>query len=121
MLFPSRYNGSVMIVEHEVWSLCAHHLLPCKLSIDVRYTPKQSSDGSEVTGVLGLSSLPRIINRIVKAGPVIQEEVTQKIVEAVSPYADMVHCIIRGEHLCLSMRGIRSGMKHITDATFNKD
>jgi len=107
--FEEPYSGPISITNHQAWSLCPHHLLPTLFSIDVTYMPKNGR-------VLGLSKLPRLINKIVREdGPALQERVTWRIVDELKPYAKGVRVIIRGDHLCTKMRGIKSTGSMVTE------
>ena len=98
--FPSDSNEMVIVGPISVWSVCPHHLLPVKLRIWVSYIP----DGE----VLGLSKLARLAELIAKK-PALQEDTTDAIVSALwenlSPGG--AACTIEGEHLCMSMRGVK--------------
>lgn len=106
--FPEDYCGPIALTGHQVWSMCPHHLLPVHFVIDVTYTARDCK-------VLGLSKLPRLINRVVNMGPALQEKMTKDIVEALKPYAIAVHVIVRGEHLCTKMRGVKSTGQMVTE------
>jgi len=99
--FPSQYKGPVQIIDHIAWSLCPHHLLPVRLQVTLQYTPKESR-------VLGLSKLPRLLDKLISKGPILQEELTQDIIEGFKPYSKAIEIQIDGTHLCLVMRGVKS-------------
>lgn len=85
----------------KVWSLCEHHLLPFHATIAIAYIPKDK--------VLGLSKFGRIAHAVAHK-PQVQERVTQEIadrIEEVTGTGD-VAVIADGEHLCMSMRGIKT-------------
>jgi len=110
--FPEAYTGPITITDHVAWSLCPHHLLPTKFLISVTYVPKQGR-------VLGLSKLPRLIDSAVKReGPALQERMTDHIVETLKPYARFVHVIVKGEHLCTKMRGVKTTGNMVTESRY---
>ena len=85
----------------KVWSLCEHHLLPFWAEVTVGYIVRDR--------VIGLSKLGRIAHRHAHALQ-IQERLVQQIADEVARVAATpdVAVIARGEHLCMSMRGIRT-------------
>jgi len=91
----------VVVSGMRVWSLCEHHLLPfwCDVSIGYIATDK----------VLGLSKFARIAHECAHRLQ-LQERLTQQIadrIEQVTQCPD-VAVLARGEHLCMTMRGIRT-------------
>ncbi|NUT47311.1 MAG: GTP cyclohydrolase I [Saccharothrix sp.] len=100
--FPIVSQGQiVMISDIAVWSLCEHHLLPFSCTLTIAYKP----DGD----VLGLSKFARIAHRHAHRLQV-QERLVCDIADevvAATGSAD-VAVIGRGEHLCMSMRGVRT-------------
>ena len=85
----------------KVWSLCEHHLLPFSATIAIAYKPNGV--------VLGLSKFGRIAHSAAHK-PQVQERLTQEIADrivSVTGSAD-VAVMADGEHLCMSMRGIRT-------------
>ncbi|MBZ6230285.1 GTP cyclohydrolase I [Streptomyces olivaceus] len=100
--FPLSTDGQTVVVSDiKVWSLCEHHLLPFSCTLSIGYKP-----GSHV---LGLSKFARIAHRHAHRLQ-IQERLVRDIAEEISKVAgtDDVAVIGRGEHLCMSMRGIRT-------------
>ena len=96
--FPTTYSGIVMETNIRCYSMCPHHFLPVIYNVHVGYIPKK--DG------VGLSKLPRVIKLLAKA-PKLQEDFTEEIVDVISKTIDPlgVICIVRGDHLCMQMRG----------------
>ena len=83
-----------------VWSLCEHHLLPFSCDVSIAYIARNR--------ILGLSKFARIAHDQAHRLQV-QERLTVGIadtIEAVSGSPD-VAVRVRGEHLCMTMRGIR--------------
>lgn len=91
----------VAVSGMRVWSLCEHHLLPFHATVAVGYIP---------TGkVLGLSKFARIAHRA--AGRLqVQERLVNDIADAIVTHTGSVDVavIAQGEHLCMSMRGVRT-------------
>ncbi|MFE4512655.1 GTP cyclohydrolase I [Kitasatospora sp. NPDC056783] len=100
--FPEpRLMGQMVLVDGvSVWSKCEHHLLPMHLTVAAAYLP-----GEEV---LGLSKFGRIAQYY--AGRLqVQErftgQVADHLAQAVNSPDIAVH--VEGQHLCMSMRGVR--------------
>ncbi|MGP3969781.1 GTP cyclohydrolase I [Streptomyces sp. 6N223] len=101
-LFPLHTDGQiVMVSDINVWSLCEHHLLPFSCALTIAYKPGEH--------VLGLSKFARIAHRHAHRLQV-QERLVREIAEEISKVTgtDDVAVIGHGEHLCMSMRGIRT-------------
>ncbi len=91
----------VVISGMRVWSLCEHHLLPFWCDISIGYIANNQ--------VLGLSKFGRIAHAMAHRLQ-LQEQLTTQIadeVERVTGSGDIA-VLGRGEHLCMSMRGIRT-------------
>lgn len=97
----------VVVTGIRVHSLCEHHMLPfwCDLTIGYIATTK----------VLGLSKFGRIAHQFAH-GLQIQERLVQLIADEVSRLADTPHVAVlgRGEHLCMTMRGIKTQAEMIS-------
>ncbi|MER6912678.1 GTP cyclohydrolase I [Streptomyces sp. NPDC000594] len=110
--FPQRTEGQlVMVSDIRVWSLCEHHLLPFSCSVTIAYHPRGS--------VLGLSKFARIAQRHAHRLQV-QEQLVRDIADEVRKVtgSDDVAVIAKGEHLCMSMRGVRTAAV-MTSTAFN--
>jgi GTP cyclohydrolase IA len=90
----------VIVSGMRVWSLCEHHLLPFWCDISIGYV----ANGS----VLGLSKFARIAHKYAHRLQ-IQEQLTRQIADEVQHLTgtEDVAVLGRGEHLCMTMRGIR--------------
>ncbi|MFJ2211771.1 GTP cyclohydrolase I [Streptomyces sp. NPDC101062] len=100
--FPVSTSGQVVIVSDiQVWSLCEHHLLPFNCSVTIAYKP--------LGEVLGLSKFARIAHRHAHRLQ-IQERLIQDIADEIGAVTGSpdVAVVAQGEHLCMSMRGIRT-------------
>jgi GTP cyclohydrolase I len=91
-----------MLVEGpiETWTLCPHHLLPCKFTVYVGYIPSQK--------VLGLSKFARIAVALSKR-PVMQEMYTKELAEIINVNLAPVGVgvFVIGKHGCMTSRGIK--------------
>lgn len=98
--FPTNYKGMVFEKNITVFSMCPHHFLPVRYEVAVGYIP----DGCGV----GLSKLVRIIELLAKR-PALQETFTQEIVELIEKHMHTqgAICMVRGEHYCMQMRGVK--------------
>lgn len=91
----------VVVSGMRVWSMCEHHLLPFWCDISVGYITQER--------VLGLSKFARIAHAVAGRPQVqerIVEEIAQRIVDAAG--SNDVAVLARGEHLCMTMRGIKT-------------
>ena len=94
-------NQMVVISDMRVWSLCEHHLLPFSCTLTVAYRSQES--------LLGLSKFARVAHRYAHRLQV-QERLVSEIaseIERLTGSAD-VAVVGRGEHLCMTMRGIKT-------------
>lgn len=101
-LFETTTTSQMVVVSDiRVWSLCEHHLLPFNCDVTIAYRP---------TGhLLGLSKFARVAHRHAHKLQV-QERLVADIaqdIEDITGAAD-VAVIARGEHLCMTMRGIKA-------------
>lgn len=99
--FPCEYSQMILVKDIQCWSMCPHHFLPVKYQINLAYIPNGQ--------VLGLSKLPRLVELLAKR-PILQEQLTQDIVDYLEKYAKPEGIIVQvsGEHLCMKMRGVKS-------------
>lgn len=91
----------VMVRGIRVWSMCEHHLLPFWCDITIAYMPQKK--------VLGLSKFGRIAHYAASSLQ-LQERLVREIADTVKIAAsvDDVAVLAEGEHLCMTMRGIRT-------------
>jgi GTP cyclohydrolase I len=101
-VFESVVTGQLVAVSGmEVWSICEHHLLPFSCSLSIAYVTREH--------ILGLSKFARIAHAHAHRLQV-QERLVQDIadeIEKVTGSPDLA-VIGRGEHLCMTMRGVRT-------------
>ncbi len=103
-----------MVLERNIplHSFCEHHLVPFIGRAHIGYIPNQRGQ------ITGLSKLARLVDTAARR-PQVQERLTTQIanalVEKLDPRGALV--VIEAEHLCMSMRGIRTaGVTTITSA-----
>lgn len=100
--FEAHHDEMVMVRDIALYSLCEHHLIPFLGTASVAYIP--GPDGN----VTGLSKIARLVDGYAKR-PQVQERLTSQIAQAIEetlrPRGVLV--VIRAEHLCMSMRGVR--------------
>lgn len=95
------HDQLVLVSGMRVWSLCEHHLLPFWCDVTVAYIAAGE--------VLGLSKFARIAHQAAHRLQ-LQEQLIRQIadtVEHITGSAD-VAVLGTGEHLCMTMRGIRT-------------
>jgi GTP cyclohydrolase I len=100
--FPTTYSQMIVETHLTTFSMCPHHLLPVRYDVSVGYLP------SEQGRVLGLSKLPRLVE-VLAHRPILQEELTEQITSQLMRLKNCLGaiCVIKGEHLCMHMRGVR--------------
>lgn len=104
-----RHNQMVAVTGMRVWSMCEHHMLPFWCDVSVAYIADDK--------VLGLSKFARIAHKNAHALS-LQEKLVADISEDLKGYLDTkdVAVIAKGEHLCMTMRGIRTPHRMISSA-----
>jgi len=111
-MMSDHHQEMVLVRDIAFYSICEHHLLPFAGTAHVAYIPGKAGR------IAGLSKLARVV-RTIAARPQLQERITSQvadaIVERLEPLGALV--LIEAEHLCMSMRGVRSpGAKTVTSA-----
>lgn len=98
---PIETDQMVIVSGMKVWSLCEHHLLPFHAEIAVAYMPEQH--------ILGLSKFARTAHRFAHRLQV-QERLVQQIADEIEriTHTKNVAVLATGEHLCMTMRGIKT-------------
>lgn len=107
--FPNHldYDNLYIVGPITVRSTCAHHFQGIKGNCYIGIYPGKN--------VIGLSKFNRIVEWI-SSRPQIQEEMTVQIADEVEreTEADGVAVIVRAEHMCMTMRGVK---EHASDMT----
>ena len=107
-VFESVETDQMVVVSGmRVWSLCEHHMLPFFCDISVGYIAADR--------VLGLSKLGRIAHACAHRLQ-IQERLVQQIADTVVGVVgtEDVAVLASGEHLCMTMRGIKTPAKMVS-------
>ncbi|ABO50283.1 GTP cyclohydrolase I [Desulforamulus reducens MI-1] len=109
--FSEEHEEMVIVKDIRLFSMCEHHLIPFIGKAHVCYIPRNGN-------VTGLSKLARLVNGYARR-PQLQERLTKQIADAImkrlNPYGVVV--VVEAEHLCMSMRGVRSpGARTVTSA-----
>lgn len=110
---PSDTHQELVLVRNiSFHSICEHHLTPFFGHAHVAYIPSRRGK------IAGISKLARLV-RVAAARLQLQERLTSTVadtlVKALEPEGVLV--LVKAEHLCLSMRGVRSvGSEIVTSA-----
>ena len=110
--FDEGHEEMVLVKDIPVYSQCEHHLLPFHGVAHVGYIP--AKDGR----IAGLSKLARLVDLYARR-PQVQERMTSQIADALVEVLDAagVIVVVECEHLCMSMRGVRTpGSRTVTSA-----
>ncbi len=109
--FDEDHQEMVIMRDVPFYSICEHHLLPFFGTAHVGYVPRGR--------VVGISKLARAVD-IFARRPQVQERLTSQVADAIMTALDPegVAVVMRAEHLCMSMRGVRKpGTSVVTSAT----
>lgn len=92
----------VMVSGLGTWSLCEHHLLPVRLTAALGYLP----DGGSI---LGLSKFARVLHHEAHRLTT-QEALADDVADHLSKSTGSpdVAVVLAGEHLCMTMRGVKT-------------
>ncbi len=98
--FAESYDEIVLVRDIPFTSMCEHHLLPFRGVAHVAYIPNGR--------VTGLSKLARVVEEVSRR-PQVQERMTQTVADLIEHRlgSRAVGVIIKAEHSCMSIRGIR--------------
>lgn len=113
--FAAEGSDGDLVIQRAIpfYSLCEHHLVPFFGQASVAYVPS-----AETHQIVGLSKLARVV-RGYAARLQVQERLTTQVADAMMERlkARGVAVVIRAEHLCIGMRGIRApGSLTVTSA-----
>ncbi len=93
-------DGTVELQGMRVWSLCEHHLLPFYVDVSVAYKPNGK--------ILGISKIARICQQ--KAHKLqLQERFVVEVMEEIKKQtgSNNIKVSAKGQHTCMTMRGIK--------------
>jgi len=104
------YDELVLAGDIPVHSVCEHHMLPFVGTAHVGYLPGQR--------ILGLSKLARIVELFARR-PQVQERLTVQVADWLQTHLVPrgVGVVIEAEHLCMTLRGVRSAGSTTTTST----
>ncbi|WP_091538685.1 GTP cyclohydrolase I FolE [Modestobacter sp. DSM 44400] len=95
------YDELVLARSIPVQSLCEHHMLPFVGVAHVGYHPRDR--------IVGLSKLARVVELFARR-PQVQERLTKQVADWLHDQLQPrgVGVVLEAEHLCMSLRGVRS-------------
>ena len=109
--YLNRQNNMVAVTEIPIFSYCEHHMaLMYNMTVSVAYLPKEK--------IIGLSKIARIADMV---GRRLQlERIGSDIAEIVSIVTESpdVAVLVKGEHSCMTARGIKKAGTVTRTATF---
>jgi len=103
------HNQMVCVTGMRVWSMCEHHMLPFWCDISIGYIASDK--------VLGLSKFARIAHKHAHKLTLQEQlvsDISDELVEILG--TEDVAVMAKGEHLCMTMRGIRTPHRMISSA-----
>lgn len=101
-VFTQEHTDQMVVISGmRVWSLCEHHLVPFWCDVAVGYVTHGK--------VIGLSKVARMAHHHAH-GLQVQERLVEQIADSMSTATDSpdVAVLASGEHLCMTMRGIKT-------------
>ena len=104
-----RHNQMVAVTGIKVWSMCEHHMLPFWCDVSIAYIADDR--------VLGLSKFARIAHKHAHK-LTLQEQLVSDIANELKEIlgTEDVAVMAKGEHLCMTMRGIKTPHRMISSA-----
>ena len=109
--FEEAHTEVVILKDIPFFSICEHHFLPFYGCAHIGYIPNGR--------VVGASKLARALD-ILARRPQIQERLTNQLVDVVytTIRPEGVVAVLRAEHMCMSLRGVKKpGAKIVTSAS----
>jgi GTP cyclohydrolase IA len=100
-MFDSSHDEMITVSPIPFYSLCAHHMIPFFGEAHVAYVPQGK--------IAGLSKIARTV-KYFSHNLWVQEDLTWTIAEHLEERLEPlgVAVIMKGEHLCMTMRGVQS-------------
>lgn len=102
-------NQMIVVRKMRIWSMCEHHLLPFWCDVSIGYIPAGK--------VLGLSKFARIAHQAahrLQLQERLVEDIASKVREVTG--SSDVAVAAEGEHLCMTMRGVKTPATHVCSA-----
>lgn len=105
------YDDLVLVKDIPFFSHCEHHMVPFHGKAHIAYYPE--------SGVVGLSKLARLVDVFARRLQT-QEAMTAQIVQAIEKHLKPrgLAVMVEGEHMCMSMRGVRKSGSSTTTCRF---
>ncbi|NNE57829.1 MAG: GTP cyclohydrolase I [Hellea sp.] len=104
-----KHNQMVCVTGMRVWSMCEHHMLPFWCDVSIGYIANDK--------VLGLSKFARIAHKHAHKLTLQEQLVSDISVDLVEILGTKdVAVLAKGEHLCMTMRGIQTPHRMISSA-----
>ncbi len=108
--FDEGHREMVVLRDIPFYSMCEHHFMPFHGVAHAGYIPNGR--------VVGISKIARVVD-ILSKRPQLQERLTSQIADTLDSamQPDGVAVVIKAEHLCMTMRGIKKqGSLMVTSA-----
>ena len=98
-IFEAKSDEMVVLTPIPFYTLCAHHVVPFYGTAHIGYVPDKA--------IAGLSKFGRLVKDLAK-GLWVQEELVTAIANGIEEKLNPkgVAVILRGEHMCMAMRGV---------------
>lgn len=108
-----KHNQMVAVTGMRVWSMCEHHMLPFWCDVSIAYIAEDK--------VLGLSKFARIAHKHAHK-LTLQEQLVSDIANDLKDIlgTENIAVMAKGEHLCMTMRGIKTPHRMISTALSGK-
>ena len=99
-LFEATSDEMVVLSPIPFYTLCAHHVVPFYGKAHIGYVPGRA--------IAGLSKFGRLVKNLAR-GLWVQEELVAAIADGIEEELKPrgVAVILKGEHMCMSMRGVQ--------------
>ena len=105
----TKHGDGIVIRDIPFYSVCEHHIMPFWGMINIAYIPSGET-------ILGLSKFSRIVDyysKKLQLQECLGQQICDSIMEEIQACGVMV--LIKAEHLCMSMRGVKKpGVNTVT-------
>ncbi|MGL4787781.1 MAG: GTP cyclohydrolase I FolE [Cetobacterium sp.] len=105
--FPIQNNDLIIEKNISFYSMCEHHFLPFFGKISIGYIPNNK--------IVGFGDIIKVIEAYCKR-PQLQERLCDEIAETIYKGLECqgVYILIEAEHMCMTMRGVKSISTKVT-------